>query len=290
MRELPLPALLEPVIAIAKQAGDAILVVYHRPEGFAVTDKADASPLTEADLAAHRIIEASLAVLTPGVPVLSEESGAQVPWEVRQRWPHYWLVDPLDGTREFVAKSGEFTVNIALIEQGVPVLGVVYVPTTAVTYAGMQRARIGAGHAIAFRADSSGRTPIRVRTLAAAKARAAPVTVVASRRHGGERLPALLVQLERKLGPYALANMSSSLKICRVAEGEADFYPRLGPTSEWDTAAAQAVLEAAGGHLVGPDLLPLRYNSKASLLNPDFHAFGDATERWRWLASINSNP
>lgn len=287
MRELSLPALLEPVIAIARQAGDAILVVYHRPEGFAVTDKADASPLTEADLAAHRIIEASLAVLTPGVPVLSEESGEQLPWAVRQRWPHYWLVDPLDGTKEFVAKSGEFTVNIALIEQGVPVLGVVYVPTTAVTYAGMPGARSGAGSAIAFRADSAGRTPIHVRTLAAAKARAVPVTVVASRRHGGERLPALLAQLERKLGPYALANMSSSLKICRVAEGEADFYPRLGPTSEWDTAAAQAVLEAAGGHLVGPDLLPLRYNSKASLLNPDFHAFGDAVESWRWLADFN---
>lgn len=291
MRELPLPALLEPVIAIARQAGDAILIVYHRPEGFAVTDKADASPLTEADLAAHRIIEASLAVLTPGVPVLSEESGEQLPWAVRQHWPHYWLVDPLDGTKEFVAKSGEFTVNIALIEKGVPVLGVVYVPTTAVTYAGMQGARSGAGSgadsAIAFRADSDGRTPIHVRTLAAAKARAAPVTVVASRRHGGERLPALLAQLERTLGPYALANMSSSLKICRVAEGEADFYPRLGPTSEWDTAAAQAVLEAAGGHLVGPDLLPLRYNSKASLLNPDFHAFGDAVESWRWLADFN---
>ncbi len=293
MRELPLPALLEPVIAIARQAGDAILVVYHRPEGFAVTDKADASPLTEADLAAHRIIEASLAVLTPGVPVLSEESGEQLPWAVRQHWPHYWLVDPLDGTKEFVAKSGEFTVNIALIEQGVPVLGVVYVPTTAVTYAGMQGARSGArsgaDSAIAFRADSAGRTPIHVRTLAAAKARAAPVTVVASRRHGGERLPALLAQLERKLGPYALANMSSSLKICRVAEGEADFYPRLGPTSEWDTAAAQAVLEAAGGHLVGPDLLPLRYNSKASLLNPDFHAFGDAVASWRWLADFNQH-
>lgn len=275
--------LLAPLIGIAKRAGEAILVVYNRPEGFTVTDKADDSPLTEADLAAHRVIEESLAVLTPGIPVLSEESGEHAAWEVRRHWTRYWLVDPLDGTKEFVARSGEFTVNIALIEQGVPVLGVVYVPTTGVTYAGLRAA--GAATQ-AFREDAAGRTLIRVRTLAEAKARGEPVTVVASKRHGGERLPALLARLERELGPYSLANMSSSLKICLVAEGKADLYPRLGPTSEWDTAAAQAVLEAAGGHLVGPDLSPLRCNTKLSLLNPDFHAIGDDLSRWQWLAGF----
>lgn len=270
--------LLEPVIAIAVRAGAAILEVYGRPETIAVTDKADASPLTEADLAAHGVIEAGLHALTPDVPVLSEESGEQAAWDVRRHWTRFWLVDPLDGTKEFVARSGEFTVNIALVENGVPVLGVVYVPVTGVTYAGIHAQRV------AFREQDGKRAPIRVRTLAEAKAGGVPVTVVASRRHGGERLPALLERLQRELGDYALANMSSSLKICLVAEGKADLYPRLGPTSEWDTAAAQAVLEAAGGHIVDTGLQPLRCNRGESLLNPEFHALGDSVEKWRWLA------
>lgn len=275
-------SLLEPVIAIARRAGAAILAVYHRPEAIAVTDKADASPLTEADLAAHHIIEAALRELAPDIPVLSEESGEQAAWPVRRQWSRFWLVDPLDGTKEFVAKSGEFTVNIALVEHGVPVLGVVFVPVTGVVYAGV------AGHG-SFREDAAGRTPIRVRTLAQTKEQGLPVTVVASRRHGGERLPELLAALERELGAYTLANISSSLKICLVAEGKADIYPRLGPTSEWDTAAAQAVLEAAGGVLVDTRLQPLRCNRGESILNPEFHALGDSVARWPWLAAFAAN-
>lgn len=279
--------LLDPVIAIARQAGAAILDIYNRPEGFDVTNKADASPLTEADLTAHRIIVKALTALTPGLPVLSEESGIKVDWATRQHWTRYWLVDPLDGTKEFVARGGDFTVNIALIDQGMPVLGVVQVPVTAQIYAGLQNQTDNTR--TAFREDSQGRTPIRTRSLAEAARGGHPVTVVASRRHGGERLPALLARLESELGAYSLANVGSSLKICRVAEGSADIYPRLGPTCEWDTAAAQAVLEAAGGHLLGPDLRPLRYNHKAELLNPDFYAFGDTPARWQWLAGVNAN-
>lgn len=280
--------LLDPVIAIARRAGAAILDVYHRPEGFDVTDKADASPLTAADLAAHRIIADSLALLTPDMPLLSEESGNPSAWDERRHWQRYWLVDPLDGTREFVAKSGDFTVNIALIDQGVPVLGVVYVPVTDVIYAGLRTTDAAHAGSTAFRENSAGRVPIQVRTLHDAKMHDGSVTVVASRRHGGERLPALLAQLAHELGAYSLTNIGSSLKICRVAEGRADFYPRLGPTSEWDTAAAQAVLEAAGGALLDSSLRPLRYNRGESLRNPDFYAIGDAAARWQWLAAVNA--
>lgn len=272
-------ALLVPVIAVARRAGAAILAVYQRADAIAVTEKADASPLTEADLAAHRFIVAALHALTPELPVLSEESAAPAPWPERRQWTRYWLVDPLDGTREFVARTGEFTVNIALVEHGVPVLGVVLVPVSGVVYAGVA----GQG---AFREDNAGRAPIRVRTLAQVRAQGLPVTVVASRRHGGERLPPLLARLERELGPCTLTTIGSSLKICLVAEGKADIYPRLGPTCEWDTAAAQAVLVAAGGAVVDARMQPLRCNRGDSLLNPEFHALGDPAADWQWLAEL----
>ncbi len=269
-------AWLEPAVAIAKKAGEAILGVYNSPEALAVTDKADDSPLTAADLASHHVIEQGLVALTPDIPVLSEESNEKTAWETRRLWSRYWLVDPLDGTKEFIKRNGEFTVNIALIENGVPVLGVVYVPVTGVTYAGCA----GSG---AFLEDKNGRRAMRVRTLAEAKARGEPVTIVASRSHAGERMPALLARIEQEFGKASLTSVGSSLKICMVAEGRADHYPRLGPTSEWDTAAAQAVVEAAGGSLVGADLSPIRYNTKESLLNPDFHVLGDDVSRWQWL-------
>ncbi|MFZ5724434.1 MAG: 3'(2'),5'-bisphosphate nucleotidase CysQ [Pseudomonadota bacterium] len=274
--------LLEPVIAIARRAGAAILAVYNRPEGFAVTGKADDSPLTEADIASHRIIVDGLARLTPDLPLLSEESGEQAGWETRRHWSRYWLVDPLDGTKEFVKRSGDFTVNIALVENGVPVFGVVYVPVGDTLYAGH-----AGGTPTAFREDGTGRRPIRVRTQVERVARGEPLTVVASKSHAGERLPALLTRLEREFGSCRLTSIGSSLKICLVAEGRADLYPRLGPTSEWDTAAAQAVLQAAGGAMVGPDLAPLRCNRGESLLNPDFHALGDPAYRWEFLREFS---
>ncbi|MDD3650839.1 3'(2'),5'-bisphosphate nucleotidase CysQ [Immundisolibacter sp.] len=264
---LDLPGLLPAVIDIARRAAAAILEVY---EGeFAVEHKDDHSPLTAADRAAHGVIVAALEALTPQWPVLSEESVA-VPYAQRRAWQRYWLVDPLDGTREFVKRNGEFTVNIALIDDGRPVLGVVQVPVRGEVYA----AAAGAG---ALHLSASGAR----RTLQVATYRGGPLRVVASRSHGGPQLAKLL----EALPGHRIVSIGSSLKICLVAAGEADFYPRHGPTCEWDTAAAQCVLEQAGGQLTDFDLRPLKYN-KESLLNPPFLAFG-AGER-PWLAPLQA--
>ncbi|MBB6185533.1 3'(2'),5'-bisphosphate nucleotidase CysQ [Oleiagrimonas soli] len=250
------------VIGIARRAGDAILEVYGRD--FDVEQKADDSPLTAADLAAHRIIVDSLQALTPEIPVLSEES-ADIAWDVRRGWQRYWLVDPLDGTREFVKRNGEFTVNIALIEGDRSVLGVVQTPVTGDLY----YARHGHG---AFRQERPDDEPQRLRTRQAD----APLTVAGSRSHGSERQRELLA----RLGEHELIARGSSLKFCLVARGDADLYLRAGLTSEWDTAAAQCVLEAAGGAVRTFDGEPLRYNRKDSLLNPEFIAVGDAGVDW----------
>jgi len=250
------------LLDIAKAAGQAILAVYH--QDFAVEQKDDSSPLTAADLASHRTIVQRLCELDPETPILSEE-GTDIPFATRQQWRRYWLIDPLDGTREFVKRNGEFTVNIALIEQGHAVLGVVHVPVTGVSYVG----RVGDG---AWKLDADGRvSPIHVSAT-----RRHPVRVAGSRSHAGDSLKRFLA----RLGEHEIVSMGSSLKLCLVAEGTADVYPRLGPTSEWDTAAAQAVVEAAGGLVTDTQLRPLRYNTKESLLNPHFLVFGDRTENW----------
>lgn len=258
-------ALLNAARTIARQAGAAILEVYRRAD-FGVSEKADASPLTEADVAAHRHICLALAKLTPDWPVLSEESTA-IPYAQRASWPRYWLVDPLDGTKEFIARNGEFTVNIALIEGQEAVLGVVHAPALDRMYS----AGKGLGAFKQAGGDSCHRIAVRPVPLAAGAPR---YTVVASRRSGLDRLEPLLA----RLGAYELANIGSALKICLVAEGAADLYPRLGPTSEWDTAAAQCVLEEAGGTLCGEDFRPLRYNAKDSVLNPHFYAWGGSAQ------------
>lgn len=256
-----LPAI-DPVLQLAQQAGHAILEIYHRD--FAVQHKADESPLTEADLASHHTIVDGLQQLTPDIPVLSEES-ASLPYETRRQWRRYWLVDPLDGTREFIKRNGEFTVNIALIEDGRPVLGVVHVPVSGVSYTGV--ADNGA-----HKQDEHGiRRPIQV-----TRPCQRPVRVAGSRSHAGDSLQRFL----DKLGEHDMVSMGSSLKLCLVAEGCADVYPRLGPTSEWDTAAAQAVVEAAGGQVTDTAMQPLRYNQKESLLNPHFLVFGDTDIDW----------
>jgi 3'(2'), 5'-bisphosphate nucleotidase len=251
---------LDAVIAIARDAGRAILEIYEG--GFDVEHKQDGSPLTLADQAANQLIVTRLEVLTPELPVLSEES-ATIAYSDRARWKRFWLVDPLDGTREFVKRNGEFTVNIALIEDGRAILGVVHVPVTGVTYSGC----IGAG---AWREERGGlRRAIGVRPCPAR-----PV-VVASRSHAGEALQAYLEQL----GDHDTISMGSSLKLCLVAEGTADLYPRLGPTSEWDTAAAQAIVEAAGGRVTDINGAPLRYN-KPDILNPWFLVSGAGDTDW----------
>jgi len=255
--------LAERVAAIARAAGREILEVYARGAPRA-TLKEDASPLTEADLRAHRLIVAALAALTPGVPVLSEEA-ARPPWSERARWTRHWLVDPLDGTREFLARNGEFTVNIALIENHAPVLGVVHVPVTDTTYRG------GTGEG-AWRQ----RAAERPQALGVASRAGDPVRVVGSRSHRGDSLAGFL----ERLGSHELKSVGSSLKLCLIAEGSADVYPRLGSTSEWDTAAAHAVVSAAGGAVVELSGEPLRYNTRESLLNPFFVAYGDPGRDW----------
>ena len=254
-----------PLLALVRQAGAAIMRVYS--EDFAVSHKQDRSPLTEADMAAHNLIVAGLEALAPEIPVLSEES-ADVPWETRRQWQRYWLVDPLDGTREFINRNGEFTVNIALVEHGEPVLGVVYAPALDELHYGLR----GVG---AFVCDGDSHVPIAVRRPALP-----PLRVAASRSHLDLRSSATV----DRMGETTLLGMGSSLKFCRMAEARLDVYPRFAPTSEWDTAAGQCVLESAGGVVLTLDGAPLRYNGKESLLNPDFLALGDAGLPWRdWI-------
>ena len=254
--------LLPGVVALARHAGDAILSVYGQQ--FEVTNKADQSPLTLADTKSHEIIVQGLHALTPDVPVLSEEA-SDIPYSERRQWRRYWLVDPLDGTKEFVSRNGEFTVNIALIDGHDAVLGVVHVPVTDTTYTGARGA--GATRQV-------GREPaLPIHTAAKAPT---PLRIVGSRSHRDAVLDRYLPRLE----PYQLVAVGSSIKFCLVAEGIADFYPRFGPTSEWDTAAAQAVVEAAGGRVIQTDGQVLRYNAKVELLNPHFLVSGDPNRDW----------
>jgi 3'(2'), 5'-bisphosphate nucleotidase len=260
---MSLHKLLAPLAEISRNAGNAILQVYERAD-HAIVAKQDNSPLTAADMAAHHIIVAALQELTPDLPILSEES-TPVPWSIRKQWPRYWLVDPLDGTREFIKRNDEFTVNIALIDSGVPVLGVVYVPALDVLYTGLQ----GEG---AWKEEQSRRISISPAKIAAGQKQ---LRVVASRNHRGELLDEWLAGVMRMFPELELISLGSSLKICLVAEGKADIYARLTSTSEWDTAAAHAVLLAAGGRLMDTNFADYHYNRKESLLNPFFYAIGD---------------
>ena len=243
----------EAVIDCAWHAGQAILDVYHS-KNWAVQQKADQSPLTAADLASHQLIEQQLRQLTPEVPVLSEES-ADIPWSTRQNWKRFWLVDPLDGTKEFLKRNDEFTVNIALIEQGVPVWGVVYAPALGQTWAGSEVSG-------SWQQDTTGpRRQIRARSPLPAE----PLRVVASRSHRSAAVDALLAALP----DYTVSSHGSSLKLCTVAAGEAHLYPRLGPTCGWDTAAAHAVCLGAGAEVIDPSGQPLRYQREEHV-NPWF--------------------
>jgi len=259
-------ALLDPVLALADAAGAAIMAVYG--EDFAVRAKADDSPVTAADLAAHRCIAAGLARLTPDIPLLSEESAHLVGLEERRGWSRFWLVDPLDGTREFLKRNGEFTVNIALVEDGVAVFGVIQSPVSGAVWHGAP----GQG---AFRRDGDAERAIATRRPATA-----PLRVAASRSHLDPRTAALL----QRIGDHESIGLGSSLKFCLLAEGGMDAYPRMGPTSEWDTAAGQAILEAAGGCVLDLQGRPFRYNQRDTLLNGDFIALGDPGLPWReWV-------
>ncbi len=257
------PLQIEAVKKIAADAGAAIMRVYERGD-VAVTYKGDDSPLTEADLAANRVIVAGLAELTPDVPILSEES-KNVPYAERSKWTRFWLVDPLDGTKEFIRRNGEFTVNIALIDGGSPAFGVVHVPAQNRTYWG------GTGIG-SFVSDDEGSRSISVALPEGA------AKVVVSRSHLSESDEAFIASLSARYGASEKVPSGSSLKFCLVADGSAHAYPRFGPTMEWDTAAAHAVLRYAGGVVERADGGgPLTYN-KENLLNPSFIARGSDLE------------
>ena len=261
-------ALVEGAIAIARAAAAAILEIYDGE--FEVERKADASPLTAADMAAHHVIVDGLARLTPDIPVLSEESAHEVDAAQRRGWDRLWLVDPLDGTREFVKRNGEFSVNLALIERGEPVFSVVLAPVGGALWHGAR-----GGHAYRRDGDAERRVQAQVPP-------AQPLRVAASRSHHSQRSDEFLARAHRQAaGGIAMVSLGSSLKFCRIAEGSLDLYPRFGPTSEWDTAAGQCVLEAAGGAVLDPRGRPFRYNQRDGLLNGDFIALGDLSLPWR---------
>ena len=267
----------EGLTAIVMRAGDAIMEVYTSDDQD-VQVKADDSPVTRADNWAHQIIVQGLMSLDLGYPILSEE-GVLPTFLERQSWGRYWLVDPLDGTKEFLNRTGEFTVNIALVEDNKPVMGIVYVPASRKCYFGGKA--LGAWVAMLLGEGLPEWKRIESKTLGDN----AHLKVVASRRHGSEKMDRLLDSIRTQALDYTLVNIGSSLKICLLAEGEADWYPRLALTCEWDTAAAQAVLEGAGGVVMTENLESSTYNRKDSMLNPFFHCFGDPEFNWRQIVN-----
>ncbi len=270
INDIRLKELVNPVCEIAKQAGAEIMKIY--ADGFEVEEKQDNSPLTTADLASHTLIIEKLTALTPDIPILSEES-VSISFAERSSWKNYWLIDPLDGTREFIKRNGEFTVNIALITEHSSSLGVVYIPVQDVCY-------FAARNQGAYKQEQNQTSKkIQIRTSSPAN----KPTICGSRSHAGKSLQALL----DKIGGFDLISMGSSIKMCLVAEGVADIYPRFGPTSEWDTAAAHCVVNEAGGVIVNTELETLPYNTKDSLLNPSFLAVGDLNDQWKDFLSNN---
>ena len=257
---------LEGVIEAVDRAGDEILGIYADPERFNTEHKADDSPLTAADLAANRVLVEALRALTPNIPILSEES-AQAPWSERQHWSACWVVDPLDGTKEFLKRNDEFTVNVGLVVDHAPVLGVVYAPALKRWYFAAK------GVGAFMKVGEEAPMPIQVAT----KPSDQPWRVVGSRSHQSPEMAGFLAEL----GQTEMVAMGSSLKLCLVASGEADLYPRLGPTSEWDTCAAHAVVNVAGGQVLSLETgQPLAYNARESILNPHFIVCTEPQSAW----------
>lgn len=286
------PELIAQVVDLARRAGEAIMAIYVNRDGYQVEQKSDESPLTAADLAANSLIAAELPHLLD-LPIISEE-GDIPEFADRSLWEDFWLVDPLDGTKEFIAGNGEFTVNIALIQQNRPVLGVVHVPATDVTYLGVQTPSNTASQGAWKYQNGQNPQRIHVRSMSERYTAHQALTVLLSHRHGTQATVDLMDTIKTHWpGPIESINAGSSLKFCVIAEGKADFYPRLAPTSEWDTAAAQTVLEAAGGRVVyakvnaNREFTPLRYNLNDDLLNPHFYALGDKSFCWEWLLGLD---
>ncbi|SFC17494.1 3'(2'),5'-bisphosphate nucleotidase CysQ [Pragia fontium] len=241
---------LEAICQLSLQAGEAIMAVYQGDKPVEANIKSDSSPVTAADLAAHQIIVSGLSALTPDIPILSEESPQE--WEIRRHWQRYWLVDPLDGTKEFLNRNGEFTVNIALVEQGIPVMGGIYAPVLDVLYAAEGRS--------VWKQFAGKRQAI-------APHGGYPPKVVCSRSHRDHQLEQFLASL----GDYETTAVGSSLKFCLIAEGRAQIYPRFGPTCIWDTGAGHAIVLAAGLQVNNWQDIPLSYAPAPSFINPGFY-------------------
>jgi 3'(2'), 5'-bisphosphate nucleotidase len=254
---------IERLIQIAVQAGEQILHVYHTD--FTVENKEDQSPLTEADKASHHVIVHGLQSLNATIPIMSEE-GSHTPYAIRKDWPMFWLVDPLDGTKEFIKKNGEFTVNIALIQDQYPVFGLIHVPVTGMTYVGTASG--------AYQVDREHRKSV----LNVTAPQPTEITIVESRSHPSPELEKLMTTLQQHFPSIQRIEKGSSLKLCVIADGSAQLYPRLGPTMEWDIAAGQAIVEAAGGQIINLQGERFRYN-KEDLRNQSFLAIGQLDVR-----------
>ncbi|MBY5994000.1 3'(2'),5'-bisphosphate nucleotidase CysQ [Ferrimonas balearica] len=251
-------------MTIAREAGQQIRGIYEAGEYQSLT-KSDNTPVTSADLAAHESILSALRALTPNIPILSEED-AEVPLAERRTWQEYWLIDPLDGTQEFIARSGEFAVNIALVRDHRPVLGVIYAPMSETWYYACQ----GGG---AFKRQGETRQAIHARVVKPGD----ELRIAVSRR---QRKEAVMERLDEQRRYLLLPFGSASLKSCMVAEGEADCYLRLGPTGEWDTGASQCIVEEAGGRIVDTCYQALSYNKRETLENPNYMVLGSQALPW----------
>lgn len=263
MPQQELVKLIPQVIGLARKAGVIITEIYRRQ--FVVAQKSDFSPVTEADIASHELLVAGLEQLTPGIPVISEEESCPS-FKERAAWEWLWLVDPLDGTREFIKRNDEFTINIALVQGGEAVLGVIYSPVSEMSYFACRGGR-------AYKQGTDG----LARPMAARRWHGGHIVIAGSRSHRSERFNAFL----RGFDSYEVISLGSSLKSCWVADGRADVYIRFGPTSEWDTAAAHCIVRQAGGEIMDLDMRPLRYNTRDSMLNPPFIVVGDVGHDWR---------
>lgn len=256
---------IEPIIHIAKQAGAKILELYHSGQPLEVAMKENKTPVTEADLAANEIIFKGLRALTPDIPVISEEAKT-IPFEQRKNWTRFWLVDPLDGTKEFIHRTDDFTVNIALIEQNQPTIGCIYAPVFDLTYF----AQTGQG---AFKIEQN-QAPVSIQTR---NFKEEQTIIAVSRRHSQEAANRMIERLK----DLTILRRGSSIKSCLIAEGLADLYPAFGPMSEWDIAAAQCIVAEAGGAVIDEHLQTMRYNVRQTLLNPRLLVVGDPKQAWQ---------
>ena len=259
---------LEPCIAIAKQAGQAIMAIYEQ-EDICQQQKSDDTPVTKADLAANKVIIDGLMKLTPNIPIMSEETSIP-PLEERKNWARYWLLDPMDGTGEFILKSGDFAVNIALIENNQPVLGIIHWPIKNTTY-------FAAKEFGAFKREH-GQTPNEQDTKLKV-VKHSKLTLAVSRR---QKIEAVSCYIDREFDTLAVG--SCSLKACMIAEGKADCFLRVGPTGEWDTGASQIIVEQAGGQILSAEFNPISYNQREITENPDFIIMGH--NDWPWQKMI----